>query len=153
MGRMRPPPSAPRPPAPWRQGHRHRGGRCGAWISSATPPPRGGGERLQFLNGINAHCRVCRAIRVGRRCKAKDMMAVLESSPASSRTSPPTFIAPLAKAPKGRHGPAGQAMFPTSVDPPLRVNIRGDCSPLKNTSAELCPSLSTRSLSSRASGA
>ena len=36
------------------------------------------GRRLKFLNVIDEHSRLCLAIRVGRRCKAKDVMAVLE---------------------------------------------------------------------------
>jgi putative transposase len=35
-------------------------------------------RRLKFLNVIDEHCRLCLAIRVGRRCKAKDVVAVLE---------------------------------------------------------------------------
>jgi hypothetical protein len=30
------------------------------------------GRSLKFLNVINEHSRLCLAIRVGRRCKAKD---------------------------------------------------------------------------------
>ena len=36
------------------------------------------GRRLRFLNIIDVHSRLCLAIRVGRRCKAKEMVAVLE---------------------------------------------------------------------------
>ena len=36
------------------------------------------GRRLKFLNVIDEHSRLCMAIRVGRRCKAKDVVAVLE---------------------------------------------------------------------------
>ena len=36
------------------------------------------GCRLKFLNVIHEHSRLCLAIRVGRRCKAKDVVAVLE---------------------------------------------------------------------------
>ena len=36
------------------------------------------GLRLKFLNVIDEHSRLCLAIRVGRRCKAKDVVAVLE---------------------------------------------------------------------------
>ena len=46
--------------------------------------------RLKFLNVIEDHSRLCLAIRVGRRCKAKDPVAVLEEL---TRTDPaPTFI-------------------------------------------------------------
>jgi transposase InsO family protein len=36
------------------------------------------GRRLKFLNVIDEHSRLCLAIRVDRRCKAKDVVAVLE---------------------------------------------------------------------------
>jgi putative transposase len=36
------------------------------------------GRRLKFLNLIDEHSRLCLAIRVGRRCKVKDVVAVLE---------------------------------------------------------------------------
>jgi putative transposase len=36
------------------------------------------GRRLKILNGIDEHSRLCLAIRVGRRCKAKDVVAELE---------------------------------------------------------------------------
>jgi len=36
------------------------------------------GLRLKFLNVIEEHSRLCLAIRLGRRCKAKDLVAVLE---------------------------------------------------------------------------
>jgi len=36
------------------------------------------GRMLKFLNVIEEHHRVCLAIRVGERCKAKDVVAVLE---------------------------------------------------------------------------
>ena len=36
------------------------------------------GRRLKFLNVIDEHSRLCLAIRVGRRCKAKEVVAVLE---------------------------------------------------------------------------
>jgi hypothetical protein len=36
------------------------------------------GRRLKFVNVINKHSRLCVAIRVGRRCRAKDVVAVLE---------------------------------------------------------------------------
>ena len=36
------------------------------------------GMRLKFLNVIDEHSRLCLAIRVGRRCKAKDVVTVLE---------------------------------------------------------------------------
>jgi len=36
------------------------------------------GRRLKFLNVIDVHSRLCLAIRVGRRCKAKAVVAVLE---------------------------------------------------------------------------
>lgn len=36
------------------------------------------GRRLKFLNVIDEHSRFCLTIRVGRRCKARDVVAVLE---------------------------------------------------------------------------
>ena len=36
------------------------------------------GRRLKFLNVIDEHSRLCLAIHVGRRCKAKEVVAVLE---------------------------------------------------------------------------
>ena len=35
------------------------------------------GRRLKFLNVIDEHSRLCLAIWVGRRCKAKDVVAVV----------------------------------------------------------------------------
>ena len=35
------------------------------------------GTRLNFLNVIDEHIRLCLAIRVGRRSKARDVVAVL----------------------------------------------------------------------------
>ncbi|QPN58426.1 IS3 family transposase [Synechococcus sp. CBW1107] len=58
------------------------------------------GRRLKFLNVIDEHSRLCLAIRVGRRCKAKDVVAVLEEltslypAPAFIRSdNSPEFIA------------------------------------------------------------
>ena len=48
------------------------------------------GRRLKFLNVIDEHSRLCLAIRVGRRCKAKDVVAVLEEL--ISVYPAPTFI-------------------------------------------------------------
>ena len=48
------------------------------------------GRRLKFLNVIDEHSRLCLAIRVGRRCKAKDVVAVLEEL--TSVYPAPTFI-------------------------------------------------------------
>ena len=36
------------------------------------------GRLLKFLKAIDEHRCMCLAIRVGRRCKAKDVVAVLE---------------------------------------------------------------------------
>ena len=47
-------------------------------------------RRLKFLNVIDEHSRPCLAIRVGRRCKAKDVVAVLEEP--TSVYPAPTFI-------------------------------------------------------------
>ena len=43
------------------------------------------GRRLNFLNVMDKHSRFCLAIRVGRRRKAKDLLAVWRSSPVSIR--------------------------------------------------------------------
>ena len=48
------------------------------------------GRRPQFCNVIYEHSRLCLAIRVGKPCKAKDLMAVLEELP--SVYPAPTFI-------------------------------------------------------------
>jgi len=48
------------------------------------------GRRLKFLNVIDEHSRLCLAIRVGRRCKATDVVAVLEEL--TSLYPAPTFI-------------------------------------------------------------
>jgi transposase InsO family protein len=48
------------------------------------------GRRLKFLNVIDEHSRFCLAIRVGRRCKAKDVVAVLEEL--TSLYPAPAFI-------------------------------------------------------------
>ena len=48
------------------------------------------GRRLKFLNVIDKHSRLCLAIRVGRRCKATDVVAVLEEL--TSVYPAPTFI-------------------------------------------------------------
>ena len=50
----------------------------------------GDGRRLKFLNVIDEHSRLLLAIRVGKRCKAKDVMAVLEQR--TSLYPAPTFI-------------------------------------------------------------
>jgi len=62
--------------------------------------PTANGRRLKFLNVIDEHTRFCLAIRVGRRCKAKDVVAVLEGltslypAPTSIRSdNGPEFIA------------------------------------------------------------
>jgi transposase InsO family protein len=51
---------------------------------------RADGRRLKVLNVIDEHSRLCLAIRVGRRCKAKDVVAVLEDL--TSLYPAPTFI-------------------------------------------------------------
>ena len=48
------------------------------------------GRRLKFLNVIDEQSRLCLAIRDGRRCKAKDVVAVLENLTSLYLT--PTFI-------------------------------------------------------------
>jgi len=48
------------------------------------------GRRLKFLNVIDEHSRLCLANRVGRRCKATVVVAVLEEF--TSLYPAPTFI-------------------------------------------------------------
>lgn len=48
------------------------------------------GQRLKFLNVINEHSRLCLAIRVGRRCKSKDVVSVLDEL--TSLYPAPTYI-------------------------------------------------------------
>jgi putative transposase len=48
------------------------------------------GRRLKFLNVIDEHSRLCLAIRVRRRCKAKDVVAVLKEL--TSLYQAPAFI-------------------------------------------------------------
>jgi len=48
------------------------------------------GRRLKFLNVIDRNSRICLAILVGRCCKAKDMVSVLEEL--TSLYSAPAFI-------------------------------------------------------------
>jgi hypothetical protein len=48
------------------------------------------GRRLKFLNVIDEHSRPCRAIRVGMRSRAKDVVAVLEEL--TSLFPTPAFI-------------------------------------------------------------
>ncbi len=48
------------------------------------------GQRLKFLNVIDEHSRLCLAIRVGRRCKSKDVVSVLEEL--TSLYPAPAFI-------------------------------------------------------------
>jgi putative transposase len=42
------------------------------------------GRRLDVLNVIDDNCRLCLAIRVGSRCKAKDVVAVLDRADSKS---------------------------------------------------------------------
>ena len=48
------------------------------------------GRRLKFLKVIDEHSLLCLASRVGRRCKAKEVVAVLEEL--TSVYPAPTFI-------------------------------------------------------------
>ena len=48
------------------------------------------GRRLKVLNVLDEHSRLCLAIRVGRRCKANDVAAVLEDL--TSLYPAPAFI-------------------------------------------------------------
>ena len=48
------------------------------------------GRRLKFLNVIDEHSRLCLAIRVAKRCKAKDVVTTLEELTSVYRA--PTFF-------------------------------------------------------------
>ncbi len=48
------------------------------------------GRRLKFLNVIDEHSRLCLAILVGQRCKAKDVVTVVEEL--TSLYPAPAFI-------------------------------------------------------------
>jgi transposase InsO family protein len=48
------------------------------WAMDFQFDATGDGRRLKILNVIDEHSRLCLAIRVGRRCKAKDVVAVME---------------------------------------------------------------------------
>jgi putative transposase len=48
------------------------------WVMDFQFNATADGRRLKFLNVIDEHSRLCLAIRVGRRCKARDAVAVLE---------------------------------------------------------------------------
>jgi hypothetical protein len=60
------------------------------------------GRRLKCLNVIDEHSRLCLAIRVGRRCKAKDVVAVLEEL--TSLYPAPPFIRTVNRRPIRRGG-------------------------------------------------
>jgi putative transposase len=61
-----------------------------AWAMDFQFDATADGRRLKFLNVIDEHSRLCLAIRVGRRCKAKNVVAVLEEL--TSLYPAPTFI-------------------------------------------------------------
>jgi putative transposase len=61
-----------------------------AWTNEGGHVTTADGRRLKFLNVIDTHSRLCLAIRVGRRCKAKDVVAVLEEL--TSLYPAPAFI-------------------------------------------------------------
>jgi putative transposase len=50
----------------------------------------GDGRRLKFLNVIDEHSRLCLGFRVGRRCKSKDVVEVVEEL--TSLYPAPAFI-------------------------------------------------------------
>ncbi len=83
------------------------------------------GRRLKFLNVIDEHSGFCLAIRVDRRCKAKDVVAVLEEltslhpAPAFIRSdNGPEFIA---QALRGWCKSSGTTMATSSLDHPGRT--------------------------------
>jgi transposase InsO family protein len=57
------------------------------WATDIQFDTTADGRRLKFLKVIDEHSRLCLAIRVGRRCKAKDVVAALEE---------PTSVYPVA---------------------------------------------------------
>lgn len=61
-----------------------------AWAMDFQFDATADGRRLKFLNVIDEHSRLCLAIRVGRRCKAKDVVTVLEEL--TSLYPEPTYI-------------------------------------------------------------
>ena len=61
-----------------------RGAPCGA-TGRLGPAGVLAGRRLKFLSVIEEHSRLCQAIRVCRRCKDKDLVAVLENRRPSAR--------------------------------------------------------------------
>jgi len=60
------------------------------WAMDFQSDATADGRRLKFLNVVDEHSRLCLAIRVGRRCKAKDVVAVLEKL--TSLYPAPAFI-------------------------------------------------------------
>ena len=86
------------------------------------------GRRLKILNVIDEHSRLCLAIRVGRRCSAKDVMAVLEEL--TSLYPAPSFIRSvnglefIAKALRDWLRPAPPPAWPTSRRNPWGQRIR-----------------------------
>ena len=77
------------------------------------------GRRLKFLNVIDEHSRFCLAIRVGRRCKAKDVLAVLKELSSLFYPARAAFISAAITGPSSSPMPAGAgartaAPLPTS---------------------------------------
>jgi len=60
------------------------------WIMDFHFDATADGRRLKFLNVIDGHSRLCLAMRVGSRCKAKDVVGVLEEL--TSLKPAPAFI-------------------------------------------------------------
>ncbi|MCP9827656.1 DDE-type integrase/transposase/recombinase [Synechococcus sp. L2F] len=86
------------------------------------------GRRLKSLNVIDEHSRLCLAIRVGRRCKAKDVVAVLKAltglyqAPAFIRSDNGPDSSPRPDVAGAR--PAEQPRPPSSQDPRCRTGLR-----------------------------
>jgi hypothetical protein len=75
------------------------------------------GRRLKFLNVIDEHSRLCLAIRVGRRCKAKDVVAVLEELTSLSSTQRRLTSGPTT-APSSSLTPCGAGAKPAAPPRP-----------------------------------
>ena len=88
------------------------------------------GRRLKFLNVIDEHSRFCLEIRVGRRCKAKDVVTMLEEltslypAPAFIRSvNGPEFISSRRLSGAGARTAAPPARLTSSPDPPGRTAL------------------------------
>ncbi len=58
---------------------RYRASECQVWAMNVQFDATADGPRVKILKVIDECSRLCLAIRVNRRCKAKDVVAVLEA--------------------------------------------------------------------------